>query len=260
MTMDSFGDQSLHWLLESVPDPLVLVNEDGRIVGVNAAMASLFRYTEEDLSGLMIEDLVPQRMRGDHARWRRERNAVPQDRPMGSGLGIVAMRSDGSEFRADIQLRTRQMGGKALVDVHIILEDPRLSVSEGHQVSENVRTRLIHKIGNVEDVLVHIDPEDDETAAPCEHLDLREGILRRLETHWREVEAAKAIQRVTLHYLDGRVHVELELPLSLAPDAESAQRLAVAFREAGRKELDVADVRILFSESHQNAAGSLSGH
>jgi cation diffusion facilitator family transporter len=156
------------------------------------------------------------------------------------------------------ELRTRQMGGKALVDVHIILEDPRLSVSEGHQISENVRTRLIHKIGNVEDVLVHIDPEDDETAAPCEHLDLREGILRRLEARWREVEAAKAIQRVTLHYLDGRVHVELELPLSLAPDAESAERLAAAFREAARKELDVADVRILFSESHQNEAESLS--
>jgi divalent metal cation (Fe/Co/Zn/Cd) transporter len=146
------------------------------------------------------------------------------------------------------------MGGKALVDVHIILEDPTLSVSEGHQISENVRTRLIRKIGNVEDVLVHIDPEDDETAAPCEHLDLRDEILKRLEARWREVEAAKAIQRVTLHYLDGRVHVELELPLSLAPDAASAERLAAAFREASKKERDVAGVRLVFSNSHQNEA------
>ena len=80
MMMESFGDQSLHWLLESVPDPLVLVNEEGRIVGANAAMASLFRYTEEDLSGLMIEDLVPQRMRGDHARWRQCRRGRYGDR------------------------------------------------------------------------------------------------------------------------------------------------------------------------------------
>jgi len=145
------------------------------------------------------------------------------------------------------ELRTRQMGGKALVDVHIILEDPTLSVSEGHQISENVRTWLIRKMGNVEDVLVHIDPEDDETAAPCEHLDLRDEILQRLEGRWREIEAAKAIQRVTLHYLDGRVHVELELPLSLAPDAASAERLVAAFGDAAKQEQDVADVRLLFS-------------
>ena len=145
------------------------------------------------------------------------------------------------------ELRTRQMGGKALVDVHIILEDPTLSVSEGHQISENVRTWLIRKMGNVEDVLVHIDPEDDETAAPCEHLDLREEILQRLEVRWREIEAAKEIQRVTLHYLDGRVHVELELPLSLAPDAASAERLVAAFGDAAKHEPDVADVRLLFS-------------
>jgi cation diffusion facilitator family transporter len=31
-------------------------------------------------------------------------------------------------------LRTRRMGGKALVDVHILLEEPRISVSEGHQI------------------------------------------------------------------------------------------------------------------------------
>jgi cation diffusion facilitator family transporter len=145
------------------------------------------------------------------------------------------------------ELRTRQMGGKALVDVHIILEDPTLSVSEGHQISENVRTRLVDKIGNVEDVLVHIDPEDDETAAPCEHLDLRREILQRLEARWREIEAAKAIQRVTFHYLDGRVHVELELPLSLAPDVASAERLVAAFADAAKEEPDVAGVRLLFS-------------
>ena len=133
MTMDSFGDQSLHWLLESVPDPLVLVNEDGRIVGVNAAMASLFRYTEEDLSGLMIEDLVPQRMRGDHARWRRERNAVPRDRPMGSGLGIVAIMADAFDQEVDHPTRLPDVVADELlvVDardaVHVeilFLEDP----------------------------------------------------------------------------------------------------------------------------------------
>ena len=152
------------------------------------------------------------------------------------------------------ELRTRRMGGKALVDVHIILEDPTLSVSEGHHVSENVRSRLIRKIEDVEDVMVHIDPEDDESAAPSEHLDLRTQLLPRLRRRWRHLDAASEIRRVTLHYLNGKVHVELELPLSRAPDAASAERLAESFREAVREEPDVAAVRLVFVLSHQDGA------
>ena len=40
-------------------------------------------------------------------------------------------------------LRTRQMGPKSLVDVHVLLDDPKLSVSEGHQISETARADLI---------------------------------------------------------------------------------------------------------------------
>ncbi|MDX1528292.1 MAG: cation diffusion facilitator family transporter [Gammaproteobacteria bacterium] len=154
------------------------------------------------------------------------------------------------------ELRTRRMGGKALVDVHIILGDPTLSVSEGHHISENVRSRLIRKIEDVEDVMVHIDPEDDETAAPSEHLDLRTELLPRLRRRWRHLEAANEIRRVTLHYLNGKVHVELELPLSLAPDAASAERLAESFRKAVGEEPDVAAVRLVFGLSHQHGASA----
>ena len=152
------------------------------------------------------------------------------------------------------ELRTRRMGGKALVDVHIILEDPTLSVSEGHHISENVRSRLIRRIDDVEDVMVHIDPEDDELAARSEHLDLRRQVLERLQARWRHLEAAAEIRRVTLHYLNGKVHVELELPVSLASDQSSVERLAEDFRDAIADEPDVADVRLLFGLPHQDGA------
>lgn len=155
------------------------------------------------------------------------------------------------------ELRTRQMGGKALVDVHIILEDPTMSVSEGHHISENVRRQLIRRIDHVEDVMVHIDPEDDEAAVPSEHLDMRRRILARLGERWRAVEAAGSIRRVTLHYLDGRVHVELELPLDLAADAG---RLTRAFNEAVSGEEDIAAVRLVFGDVHQNGAISPDAH
>ena len=62
------------------------------------------------------------------------------------------------------ELRTRRMGSRALVDVHIILADARVSVSEGHQLSEAVRHRVIERVDDVSDVMVHIDPEDDQIA------------------------------------------------------------------------------------------------
>ena len=155
------------------------------------------------------------------------------------------------------ELRTRRMGGKALVDVHIILEDPTLSVSEGHHISENVRSRLIRRIDDVEDVMVHIDPEDDELTASSDHLDMRREILERLGQRWRSLEAAGAIRRVTLHYLGGRVHVELELPLEMAADAEHLTR---AFGESVADEAEIAAVRLLFGGSHKNSASSDKRH
>ena len=144
-------------------------------------------------------------------------------------------------------LRTRQMAGRALVDVHIILSDPRLSVSEGHQISETVRSLLMKRIEKVEDVTVHIDPEDDEHATPGKHLVLRDQVVGRLQRRWQGVAAADQVRHVTLHYLNGRIHVELELPLSLALDDARAESLSKAFNDAVADEADIAGVRLLYS-------------
>ncbi len=63
-------------------------------------------------------------------------------------------------------LRTRRHGGQASADVHILV-DPKVSVSEGHMISVLVEQRLKLEIDEITDVTVHIDPEDDEGAAPC---------------------------------------------------------------------------------------------
>jgi len=112
-------------------------------------------------------------------------------------------------------LRTRKMGPDALVDVHIQV-DSYLSVSEGHQISETVRYQLMKNIEDVSDVTVHIDPEDDEFAAISCQLPPREQIMSRLNEAWQHIDAAKQIQSVTLHYLDGYIHVDVKLPLALA--------------------------------------------
>ena len=143
-------------------------------------------------------------------------------------------------------LRTRQMGPKSLVDVHILLDDPRLSVSEGHQISEAARADLIRKFLDIEDVTVHIDPEDDEVIAQGRDLGLRGEIEARLRAAWTDVPEAEAIRRITLHYLDGRIQVEVELPLELALGRDAPEPIRQRFEQAAEAVPDVSKVRILF--------------
>ena len=143
-------------------------------------------------------------------------------------------------------LRTRQMGPKSLVDVHILLDDPKLSVSEGHQISETARAELIRGFRDIEDVTVHIDPEDDEEVAQGRHLGLRGEIEARLRAAWSDVPEAASIRRITLHYLDGRIQVEIELPLGLALGRGSPKPIRNRFEQALEKDPDVSEVRVLF--------------
>ena len=143
-------------------------------------------------------------------------------------------------------LRTRLMGGDALVDVHILV-DPRVSVSEGHHISETVRTRLCREVDEVQDVLVHIDPEDDSKVPRSLGLPSRKILLEKLRPRWEGVVSTDRIERVQLHYLDGKVGVELYLPLDLAADAQQAAELARSLSEAGCGLDEVASVRVFFA-------------
>lgn len=121
-------------------------------------------------------------------------------------------------------LRSRRMGDSYLVDVHIEV-DERLSVSEGHKIAEYVRFKLIESEKNITNALVHIDPEDDSLELLCIGLPFRREVLADLRKVWAgEVDAADC-DSVTLHYLSGKVHVDLVRPMHGA-SANLSQRLA----------------------------------
>ncbi len=144
-------------------------------------------------------------------------------------------------------LRSRRMGSDALVDVHIQVE-PRLSVSEGHQVSETVRQTIIDRVDDVTDVLVHIDPENDEYARPCDGLPMRQDLLLQLQKRWQNIDEADKIDDVTLHYLHGQIHVDIQVPLSTFTDLEQARRFSDEVSQAIQEIGAVGDVQINFIE------------
>jgi len=57
-------------------------------------------------------------------------------------------------------IRTRNIGSGLEVDLHVLV-DPALSVEEGHEISEEVKRRLIEYVSDVVDVVVHLEPYED---------------------------------------------------------------------------------------------------
>jgi cation diffusion facilitator family transporter len=142
-------------------------------------------------------------------------------------------------------LRTRRVGEQALADVHIIVDD-RLSVSEGHQISEMVRATLIKEIAFLADVMVHIDTEEDVNVPSCAGLPLRDELQKRLNNYFRDIPETRLIEHMTLHYLNGRIDIELLLPQDVVIDSTTARQLAQRFATAVRDDQDIGNVDVYF--------------
>ena len=98
-------------------DPLLLVDDRGRIVSFNAAAAQHFGYSEEEFSRLDVEALVPEAVRESHRERREQYGRAPVPRPRGNLPNLRGHRRDGSLFWADVSL-TPVPGGRVLVSVH----------------------------------------------------------------------------------------------------------------------------------------------
>ncbi len=145
-------------------------------------------------------------------------------------------------------LRSRLMGADALIDVHIqVAED--ISVSEGHYISETVSKRLMTEIEEVREVMVHIDPEDDETSQPSSALPERGEIMKSLQSSWAGIPASAEIERTALHYLNGQLTIDVYLPLSLLQNLgdNAAGNLTTEFSQAVESEPYIQRVRLYFS-------------
>ena len=142
-------------------------------------------------------------------------------------------------------LRTRRVGGEALVDVHIMVDD-RLSVSEGHHVGESVRERLIREVLPVADVMVHIDTEEDQDdeAETQASLPSRRELMSRLKGYLADIPELAIIDDVTLHYRHGHIDVELLLPLAVAAASDVGNlNRRVSEAVVGDKQIGLVELR-----------------
>jgi len=100
----SFEAGEYRAVFEAAPDGVVLVDGRGRIREANRRTGELFGYARDELLDAPIECLVPEAVRDGHVGQRAAFMEDPHARPMGIGLELRGLRSDGTTFPVEISL------------------------------------------------------------------------------------------------------------------------------------------------------------
>jgi len=91
-------------IFEAIGNSIIIVDKESKILLMNKRTEEYFGYSRDELIGQKIEKLIPPRYRKKHAGLREEYVKKPENRPMGTGRELLAMRKDGSEVPVEIGL------------------------------------------------------------------------------------------------------------------------------------------------------------
>ena len=137
-------------------------------------------------------------------------------------------------------LRTRQMGEDSFIDAHIVV-DPKITVSEGHMIADDVRDNLKAQFDDVADVLVHIDPEDDEFKQDQGQSLTRKQVQEYLKQYLAEL--SYEIDDFRIHYLDGKIELEIIVPRAVSLQQQLVDQIK---NKCASLEQDVALIEHVF--------------
>jgi PAS domain S-box-containing protein len=221
--------QMFEGLFENSPDAVVLVNQEGRIVRVNAQIGTLFGYTRDELEGEPVETLMPERYRAQHGGHLAGYFAAPRTRAMGAGLELFARRKDGSEFPADIMLSPLKTdeGDHALA----VIRD----ITSRKQAAEKIQ-KLNGELKQRADLLEVANKELESFSYSVSH-DLR-APLRHIHGFVEMLQKSPALEK------EASAHRYMEVISKAAKQMGLLIDDLLAFSRTGRAEINPAKIKM----------------
>jgi diguanylate cyclase (GGDEF)-like protein/PAS domain S-box-containing protein len=115
----SGSERKFRALIESAPDPIVIIDWHGHIALVNAQFEAVFGFSRREVLGNNVSILIPERLRDRHRQHMKRYMKAPRTRPMGAGQDLLGVRADGTEFPIEISLSPLESAEGLLVSAVI---------------------------------------------------------------------------------------------------------------------------------------------
>jgi PAS domain S-box-containing protein len=146
------SEERFRRLFETIPGALMILDRTGHIGLVNEQVEAMFGYRRDELVGMQVETLLPERFREAHQGYRTAFAAQPDVRPMGIGRDLAGRRKDGTEFPVEIGLS------------YIETEEGILSLAFVTDITERKRGEEIIEydamlLANVSDAIISADTQ-----------------------------------------------------------------------------------------------------
>ena len=174
-------------LLDSAPDAMVIIDEQGKIAIVNAQAEEMFGYEREEMLGRTIEMLLPDRLhmqtQGASARVFSPVHASDRWAPV---LTLLARRQDGSEFPVEISLSPVQSRAGRFVSsvIRDVTERKRME-------DEIIAARQVAERANKANS-AFLAAASHDLRQPVQALSLLNGALRRTVTDERALQMVES--------------------------------------------------------------------
>src|SRR5262245_5738475 len=178
-------------VLDSAPDAMIIIDASGAIVFANDQVTALFGYPADQVVGLRVERLLPERFRERHIGHRANYAKAGRVRPMGIGLDLFALRADGTEFPVEISLSPIRDGDQLVIAAAIrdVTERKRVERELKQARAEADRANLAKSR--------FLATASHDLRQPLQSLGLLNGTLRRLITN-PTPDAADALEQQEL--------------------------------------------------------------
>lgn len=127
---------------------MLLVDDVGVIALANPAAQELFSYPYEEITGLEVESLIPERYRKHHRHYRKAFNTNREMRPMGTDSSLAILTQDGRELEVNIGLSPLSMHDQTFNLVTFQIVDKRRQAEQALRISEE-RLRYAREAANL---------------------------------------------------------------------------------------------------------------